>query len=188
MNRPQSARRFILLSLLALLAACSTGPTVRSDRDASAVFSSYATFGFFEPVGTDKAGYETLVTQALKAATRREMEARGYRYAESGADLLVNFNAQLAERTEVQPRAMPVPQPDYYGYRSYVTWPDYGVVVTQYNEGTLNIDVVDAQRKRLVWEGVAIGRVSEKVQRHRAEAIDKAVAEIFKAYPVPVRP
>ena len=50
------------------------------------------------------------------------------------------------------------------------------------------VDVVDAQQKRLIWEGVAIGRVTEKVQRHRAEAIDKAVAEIFKAYPVPARP
>ena len=189
MNRQQSAFRFILLSLLALcLAACATGPTVRSERDASAAFSSYATFGFFEPVGTDKAGYETLVTQALKAATRREMEARGYRFATSGADLLVNFNAQLADRTEVQPRAVPVPNSEYYGYRSYITWPDYGVVVDQYKEGTLNIDVVDAQRKRLIWEGVAIGRVTEKVQRHRAEAIDKAVAEIFKTYPVPVKP
>jgi Domain of unknown function (DUF4136) len=189
MHRPPLARRFILLTLLSiLLAACSTGPTVRSERDASAVFSGYATFGFFEPAGTDRAGYESLVTQALKAATRREMEARGYRYADSGADLLVNFNAQLADRTNVQPRAMPVPPPEYYGYRSYVTWPDYGLVVDQYQEGTLNIDVVDAQRKRLIWEGVAIGRVTEKVQRHRAEAIDKAVAEIFKTYPVPARP
>jgi hypothetical protein len=189
MNRPPLARRFILLALPALLlAACSTAPTVRSERDAGAVFSAYATFGFHEPLGTDKAGYESLVTQALKAATRREMEARGYRYAESGADLLVNFNAQLADRADVQPRAMPVPHPEYYGYRSYVTWPDYGVVVDKYQEGTLNIDVVDAQRKRLIWEGVAIGRVTEKVQRNRTEAIDKAVAEIFKAYPVPARP
>ena len=121
MNRPQLACRFLLLFVLALLlAACSTGPTVRSERDASAVFSGYATFGFFDPLGTDRAGYESLVTQALKTATRREMEARGYRYAESGADLLVNFNAQLAERTDVQPRAMPVPHPEYYGYRSYI--------------------------------------------------------------------
>ena len=189
MHRPQLAHRLMRVSLLALvLAACSSGPAIRSVRDASAVFSAYATFGFFEPVGTDRAGYETLVTQALKSATRREMEARGYRFAGSGADLLVNFNAQLAERTEVQPRAMPVPHPDYYGYRSYITWPDYGVVVDQYQEGTLNIDVVDAQRKKLIWEGVAIGRVTEKVQRHRTEAIDKAVAEIFKTYPVPAKP
>ena len=189
MNRPPLARRFILPSLLVLLlAACSTGPTVRSERDASAVFSRYATFGFFDPLGTDTSGYETLVTQALKASTRREMEARGYRYAESGADLLVNFNAQLADRTEVQPRPMPGPPPEYYGYRSYITWPDYGVVVDQYKEGTLNIDVVDAQHRKLIWEGVAIGRVTEKVQRHRAQAIDKAVAEIFKSYPLPARP
>lgn len=187
MKRPLSAcRSFVLAWLVLLLAACSTGPTIRSERDAGAVFSGYATFGFLEPVGTDRAGYETLVTQTLKAATRREMEARGYRYAESGADLLVNFNAQLADRTEVQRR--PSPMPDYYGYRSYVTWPDYGVIVDQYREGTLNIDVVDARHKRLIWEGVAIGRVTDKVQRNRSQAIEQAVAEIFRQYPVPPRP
>lgn len=189
MNRPQWAYRFVLSSLLALLlAACSTGPTIRSERDASVVFSRFATFGFFDPVGTDKAGYESLVTKALKASTRREMEARGYRYAETGAELLVNFNAQLADRTQIQPRPMPMPPPEYYGYRSYITWPDYGVVVDRYKEGTLNIDVVDAQQKKLIWEGVAIGRVTDKAVRNRAEAIDKAVAEIFKTYPVPAGP
>lgn len=189
MDRPLLTCRSAILSLLVLLlAACSTGPTIRSDRDASAVFSSYATFGFFKEVGTDRAGYETLVTQTLKAATRREMEARGYRYAETGADLLVNFNAQMADRVEVLPRPLPVPMPEYYGYRSYVTWPDYGVIVDQYQEGTLNIDVVDAQQKRLIWEGVAIGRVSDRVYRNREQAIKQAVAEIFKTYPVPARP
>lgn len=187
MNRPLLAFRSILLASLVLLTACSTNPTIRSERDDSAMFSRYATFGFFDPVGTDKAGYETLVTQTLKASARREMEARGYRYAESGAELLVNFNAQLTDRTELQPRPQP-PQPEYYGYRNYVTWRDYGVIVDQYQEGTLNIDVVDAQRKKLIWEGVAIGRVTQKAYRNREEAIDKAVAEIFKTYPVPTTP
>ena len=70
MNVPKSAFQSVVLGILVLLAACSTGPTIRSERDASAVFPGYQTFGFFEDLGTDRAGYETLVTQALKAATR----------------------------------------------------------------------------------------------------------------------
>jgi hypothetical protein len=177
-----------LMLAVAFLAACSTAPTVRSERDRGVDFSAYRTFGFFDVTGTDRAGYETLVTRTLKASTRREMEARGYRYAESGGELLVNFNAQLADRVEITPKPMPVPASGYYGYRSYVTWWDYGVIVDQYKEGTLNIDVVDARQQRLVWEGVAIGRVTDKAYRDREQAIDKAVVEIFKAYPVPPRP
>lgn len=187
-SKPRRGRGRIGLMMLAvaLLAACSTTPTIRSERDHGVDFSAYRTFGFVEVTGTDRAGYETLVTRTLKASTRREMEARGYRYAESDGELLVNFNAELADRVEITPR--PMPASDYYGYRDYVTWRDYGVIVDQYKEGTLNIDVVDARQQRLVWEGVAIGRVTEKAYRDREQAIDKAVSEIFKAYPLPPRP
>lgn len=169
-----------------LLAACTSVPTVRSERDRTAEFTSYRDFGFFDEMGTDRDGYESLVTRSLKASTRREMEARGYRFVETGGELLVNFNANLADRVEITPN--PQPKMDYYEYRGYVTWPGYGVVVDQYKEGTLNIDVVDAKRQQLIWEGVAVGRVTDKTYRDREAAIDRAVTEIFKAYPVPPRP
>src|SRR5688572_18088147 len=54
--------------------------------------SSYRTFGYFKALGTDTHGYQSLVTQALKSATRAQMEARGYRYADVDPDLLLNFN------------------------------------------------------------------------------------------------
>lgn len=67
----------------------------------------------------------TLVTKALMTATRREMEVRRYRFAASDADLRVNVDAQQADRTELQPKAMPVPHPEHEGYRSGITWSDY---------------------------------------------------------------
>ena len=72
------------------------------------------------------------------------MESRGYTYAETGADLLINFNAKLAQRTASVRRPR---WPMYYGYRAvYGGWGDgYDTHVEQYVEGTLNIDVVDAR-------------------------------------------
>jgi hypothetical protein len=179
--------RAAFLGLAALLlASCATGPKVSADYDRSADFSAYRTFGFFEQLGTDTAGYESLITQTLKSAARREMEARGYRYAEGGADLLINFNAKLAQQTRVT--QTPAPMPMYYGYRRgfYGGWgPSYGYEthVDQYVEGTLNIDVVDSKRKQLVWEGVAVGRVKDRAAEERQAAINAAVAEIFLKYP-----
>ncbi len=169
-----------------LVAACASVPTIRSERDQTVDFTSYRDFGFVEKPGTDRDGYASLVTRALKQSTRRQMEARGYRYVESGGELLVNFNANLADRVDITPKAQP--KMHYYDYRGYVTWPGYDVVVDQYKEGTLNIDVVDARRRQLIWEGVAIGRVTDKTYRDRDAAIDRAVTAIFKSYPVPPKP
>ena len=181
-----SAKHFVRRAILCLaafvLAACATGPKITADYDRSVDFGAYRTFGFFETLGTDSAGYESLITHTLKSATRREMEARGYTYADTGADLSINFNAKLAQQTRVT--SYPT-GPMYYGYRSgyYGGWGGYNTHVDQYVEGTLNIDVVDTMRKQLVWEGVAVGRVTDKQREQRQAAINAAVAEIFAKYP-----
>lgn len=179
-------RAFALGIAMLLLAACATpGPVTTADYDRSADFSAYRTFAFFDPLGTDTAGYKTLITQTLTSAVRREMEARGYTYAEADPDLLINFNARLAQQTRVS-QAPPMP-PMYYGYRGgfYGGWGGYGydTHVDQYVEGTLNIDIVDARRKQLVWEGIAVGRITEKQLDARQAAINAVVAEIFAKYP-----
>lgn len=173
-------------SMVALLAACASGPTVKSDYDHQADFSRYRTFGYMSPLGTDKAGYSTLLTERLKDATRGQMEMRGYVYAATNPDLLVNFNGKLQQKTEVS-QAPPPPMGPYYGYRSgfYGGWPGYGWndTVYQYTEGTLNIDLVDPRRKQLVWEGVAVGEVRDPEAATSPQSIEKAVAQVFSLYP-----
>jgi hypothetical protein len=177
--------RIVLLAGVAAtaLAGCATGPKITADYDRSANFAAYRSFGFYQPLGTDQAGYESFITQTLKAAARQEMESRGYAYMETGADLLVNFNAKLEQQTHVSQ----TPAPMYYGYRRgfYGGWGGYAYEthVDQYVEGTLNVDIVDVQRKQLVWEGVAVGRVGKKTPEERQTAIRAAVAEIFAKYP-----
>ena len=56
--------------------------------------------------------------------------------------------------------------------------------VSQYTEGTLNIDVIDRAQNKMVWEGIAVGRVSKNVKpEERAARIDSAVADIFAKFP-----
>ena len=77
----------------------------------------------------------------------------------------------------------------YYGYRSryyYDPWVGYGAYQTeidQYTEGTLTIDVVDAKAKKLVWEGSATGRITEKAVREMERSIDSAVKAIMADFP-----
>lgn len=173
-------------SLVTILAACASSPAIKSDYDHQADFSRYRTFGYMSPLGTDKAGYSTLLTERLKDATRGQMEMRGYVYDAANPDLLVNFNGKLQQKAQVT-EAPPPPMGPYYGYRSgfYGGWPGYGWgdTVYQYTEGTLNIDLVDARRKQMVWEGVAVGEVQNPDTATSSQNIDKAVAGIFAKYP-----
>jgi len=171
----------------ACLSACTSGPSIRVDQDPAANLTSYKTFGFFTPLATDQSGYSTLLTARLKDATRREFERRGYAYEESSPDLRVNFNLNVADKTEVRSSPSMTAGYGYYGYRGgmYGAWNGYpyDVETTNYKEGTLSIDVVDAARKSLVWQGVAEGRISKKVMENPAPAIDAAVTQIMARFP-----
>lgn len=177
-----------LLAILAI-AGCASTPETHANYDSSTDFAQYRTFGFFDKLGTDEdTGYESLVTRQLKASTRRELEARGYMYSASAPDLLVNFNTSIQQQVRVHSAPMPFYGGywgGYYGYRYgyYGAWGGYEPYVDNYEEGTLNIDIVDARRKQLVWEGVTVGRITNQVKRNRAAAIDAAVKDLFAQFP-----
>jgi len=171
-----------------LLAGCSTsGPTIHSDFDRDVDFTSYQTFAFVDPLGTDKSGYSTLVTSHFKSAARQEMEQLGYSYSEQSPDLLVNFFSNTENRTEVRSTPSITASYGYYGYRSglYMGLPLYSseTATRHYKMGTLNIDVVDAEREQLIWEGISEGKLSKEAMANPREAIRAAVQQIFTTYP-----
>ena len=195
MNTDRLRRGFAVALLGAALVAagCESGPRVRAERDKTVDFSQYRTFAFADPLGTDREGYQTMVSQYLKTATQRELEARGLRLVEAGPQLLVNFNGKLSEKF----RASTVPSSSitfgyghggYYGYRTgiYTTWPLYApeTRVDSYTEGTLNVDIIDAAKKQMIWEGVAVGRVTDETMENLQPKINEAVAAIFVNYPI----
>jgi hypothetical protein len=174
------------VALLAAGCATTTGPKTRIDYDKSADFGVYRTYGFPKETGTDRGGYSTLVTSYLKSSVSTAMEARGYKYSAEHPDLLVNFFTNTRERTETRPQTGAALGYGYYGYRSglYNSWPLYDDDRTvTYKVGTLNIDVVDAEKKQLVWEGVAEGRVSDEEMSNPKVTINAVVTELMRQYP-----
>ena len=125
----------------------------------------------------------------------RQLEARGLRYDEANPQLLVNFNARLDDKMKVST----VPTPTmamgvgygrgYYGYRGgmYGTYPMYQdqTTVSQYKEGTLNIDIVDVSRKQLVWEAVVSDTITQKKRDNMQKTVDNYMNAAFKKFPIP---
>lgn len=193
MKRPVFPTRFrlplaaTLLAVTALAGCAASGPAIRTDYDRSANFAAYRTYAYVQPVGTDRAGYSTLTTQHFKNAIDAQLSERGYRKVESGADLLVNFNANASEKVDVRAAPTATFGVGYYHYRYglYTGFPLYrnDVETVRYKVGTANVDVVDAKRQQLVWEGIAEGRLTQEVMRNPEPAIRGAVAEMFSTFP-----
>jgi Domain of unknown function (DUF4136) len=179
--------KFTLVALLgALIAGCATtdAPDMRVDYDRNADFSVYRTFGFPKETGTDRGGYSTLITSYFKSSVSTAMEARGYKYSAENPDLLVNFFMNTRERTELRPS--PSAGYGYYGYRYglYNAWPMYDEDRTvTYKVGTINIDIVDAEKKQLVWEAVSEGRMSDEAMANPKVTVNGVVTELMRQYP-----
>lgn len=187
MLRQKMKHVIILAASVLILAGCATGPTVRSDAAANTNFSAYKSFGFMAQQPTDNAEYTTLVTQHFKDAISAEMTALGYQYSETNPDLLVNFNSNVETRTDVRSSPAVSVQYGYYNYRRgiYAGFPLYtnDVDTVRYKYGTVNIDVVDAARKQLIWEGIAEGTLKRADLNEPKQAIANVVQLIFQQYP-----
>ena len=180
--------RILILALAFILTGCASSGKLRSDYDRDADFGAYKTYNFMDH-GEDDA-YESLFHQYMIDAITIEMENRGYVKSEN-PDLLVNFNAIIQDKTKVstRPSSPPPMYGGYYGYRGgfYDPWGGYGygteTHVSQYTEGTFNIDLVDAKKKRLIWEAVGIGRITDSTYENLEERVMEGVPRFFAMYP-----
>lgn len=186
----------VAIATILVASPALAGPKASANADASVDLRQFQTFAWANPIGTDQNGYQTILSQSLKASTQRQLEARGLRYDEANPQLLVNFNARLDDKMKVST----VPTPTmamgvgmgrgYYGYRGgmYGTYPMYQdqTTVSQYKEGTLNIDIVDTARKQLVWEAVVTDTITQKKRDNMQKTVDDYMKAAFKKFPIPL--
>jgi hypothetical protein len=168
------------------LAGCASGPDIRADYDKAADFGKYRTYGFVANAGTDSGDYRALATQMLQSAASRQMEQRGYTRAEN-PDLVINFKGKLEEKTDIES----VPAPHYgpgWGYGGwygapYGGWGGTEVTTRRYNVGTLVMDIVDRDKRQVVFQGGISDVVTKEMQQNREATISKAVEHLFSQYP-----
>lgn len=192
MKMLKNLKALALLLALVALTGCATAPRVSVQQDSNTDFTRFQTFGFLEPLGTDRQGYQTIVSQTLRQSATREMQARGFRYDPQSPQLLINFGADLNDRMRVnttrQPNMSMNMHRSTFNHRGgfYGTWPMYTqtTTVTQYQEGTIRIDVVDAGRRQLVWESAVSSRVTNSTRNDVPAALDEAVRLAFARFPV----
>jgi hypothetical protein len=174
-----------LLLAAVTLAGCSSGPTIITNSAPDFSLLNYKTFGFFQPLSTDRGSVQSLQSKQLIQSATRELEMSGLRRVDSNPDLLVNFVLSSRETLESRPSSG---ASVHHGRGRYGTWGGYSMhasttEVVQRTEGTLGVDIVDVARNQLVWEGAATARVTDSMRENRNEVLDSAIADIFAKFP-----
>ena len=176
------------VAVAVLVAGCASGPDIRGDYDRTADFGKYRTYGFVSQAGTDPTESKSLSMQIMQSAASREMESRGYTRSDT-PDLVVNFKGKLEEKADIE--STPAP---YYGagwgyggmrggYGGYGGYGGSEVTTHRYKVGTLVMDVVDREKRQVVYQGGVEDVVSKKMLENREQSITNAVAHIFSRYP-----
>jgi hypothetical protein len=185
--KPEHGRRLRVgllgATILLLLGACAATPRVSVIRDPEADFSRFSSFGFRQPLGTDREeGTGTLLSLSLKEGVRVELESLGYVYDPEAPDLRINFFVETRE--VIQGRRGPSFGVGYGHYhRHYGVWTGYETQIRQYTESTLHVDVIDAERDQLVWEGISVERLTGHDLAFEPENISPSLAQIFANFP-----
>jgi len=111
----------------------------------------------------------------------KQMAARGYQKVKENPDLILNIGIVItAEQKTRQTDIRDAPR--YMGQRNY-HWESEEIVVQNYNEGTVILDVVESENNKLIWQAVSKGMITGSMDTNLSR-ITKAVKKMFNKYPV----
>ncbi len=169
--------KILPLFLLFVVAACSS-VRVNSDYDKQVDFASYKTYAFHK-TGIDKAEISDLDKKRILRSIDETMTAKGFSKSET-PDLLIAFFTK--EREEVNVNQFNAG----WGYGWGWGWNPYlwggNTSVSRHTEGTLYIDIIDAKKKELIWQGEGEGVLTKNTDKKDAN-IKEFVTKILEQYP-----
>ncbi len=166
----------VLLMFAVIFSSCNS-VKVATDYDRQVNFNQYETFAFFKP-GIDKAEISDLDKKRILRAIEAELLAQGLTKSDN-PDLLVSIFTKTKENINIYN--------NNFGYGYGWGWhPWYwgagANTVNSTTEGTLYIDLIDAEDKELVWQGMGTAALARDVDK-KQERINKIVSKIMEKYP-----
>ncbi|MNK75298.1 hypothetical protein D3C87_948350 [compost metagenome] len=170
--------KLIPFLLLLILTSCST-VTVYSDYDKTVDFTPYKTYAYFKP-GIDKVEISDLDKRRILRAIDDQMQAKGFTKSDN-PDLLVNIFTKSREQVDVNQFTAGWGYGWGWGWNPYMMYGGQTTVSTS-TEGTLYIDLIDAKKKEMIWQGEGVGTLTRNIDK-KDEKIAEFVAKILAQYP-----
>ena len=171
-------KNFILFPFFFLLLSACSSVSVNSDYDKKVDFSPYKTFAFHK-TAIDKVEISDLDKKRILHAIDEVMTSKGFTKSDN-SDLLIAFFTKEREQVNVNQYNVG------WGYGWGFGWNPYlwggNTTVTRYPEGTLYIDIIDAKKKELIWQGEGEGILTKDTNK-KDEVIKEFVTKILAQYP-----
>ncbi|MDW5287593.1 DUF4136 domain-containing protein [Formosa sp. PL04] len=168
------------LLILLVVSACSS-IKVASDYEKGTSFDTFKTYAFYK-TGIDKAEISDLDKKRILRAIEAQMTAKGYVKSET-PDILVSIFTKAREQVNVYNNNMGWGPYGYgWGWSPYYYNDFNNTSITSSTEGTLFIDLIDAKKQELVWQGVGSGYLNQNMNK-KDERINEFVAQILASYP-----
>lgn len=169
--------KFFPLLLLFVLGSCSS-VSVNSDYDKKVDFAAYKTFAFHK-TAIDKVEISDLDKKRILYSIDEVMTAKGFTKSDT-PDVLIAFFTKEREQVNVSQFNAG------WGYGWGWGWNPYlwggNTSVSRYTEGTLYIDIIDAKKKELIWQGEGAGALTKDTNK-KDEKIKEFVSKILEQYP-----
>ena len=169
--------KILSLLLFFILSSCSS-IKVNSDYDKNIDFTQFKTFAFYKN-GIDKVEISDLDKKRILHSIDEAMTAKGFTKNET-PDLLVNIFTKEREQVDVNRFNSGWGYGWGYGWNPYM-WGG-NTSVSRYTEGTLYIDLIDAKKKELIWQGEGEGVLTKDTNK-KDEKIKEFVVKILEQYP-----
>jgi hypothetical protein len=106
------------------------------------------------------------------------LSARGFKRVTTGGDLLVNWGINVTELPQFTSFSNGAGPGWGWGWGSGFSTTNVQISY----EGTLVIDIVDPQKKQLVFQGTSAQAISSRPEKN-TKKLAKAVNEVFEKYP-----
>lgn len=169
-----------LLPLLFLFALVSCSSVqVATDYDKNVDFANYKSFAFFKS-GIDKVEISDLDKRRILNAIDVELTAKGITKSEN-PDLLVNIFTMSRQQVDVNQFNAGWGYGWGWGWNPWM-WGGRSTTVSTTTEGTLYIDLIDARKKELIWQGEGVGVLTQNINK-KEERIKEFVKKILEKYP-----
>ena len=174
-------KKVSLLLMIMIIAASCSSVKVSSDFDKSAGFAAYKTYSFTEEAKNLQ--LDDLNKNRILTAVESELAVKGFSKAESNPDVLIDVKL----KGEQKQTATANTSGGYgYGYR-YGWGGGFSTTTINYDtyvDGTLFVDMIDAKKNQLVWQGRGTRTLDpDASQKKREDNINYAVKMIFEQYP-----
>ena len=177
------------VAVMLLLAGCSS-LTINRDYNPGAVptMQAYQTYSWLpEPAegrGSDTRVNNPLTIQRVVNAIDYALQEKGFQKVESGGDFKVGWHGAINSETNY------VTYNNYYGYGwggwGYGGWGGGTSTTSAYTieQGSLLIDIIDANKNELVWRGLAQAEVGkQRSPEDTQRELNDVCVEILKGFP-----